>query len=253
MTYLLTSRTNRSSSQSRAPERERSPRRVDTSAGVHANLARRSCRTGGRIAVDMTTWFTADLHFGHANIIDYCGRPFADSTAMNEALIQRWNAHIQPDDTVWVLGDVALGRIDESLRLVGRLNGRKLLLAGNHDRCWDGHGRRAARWTERYVDAGFGSVLQGEVSMTIGDQEVVACHFPYRGDSHEQDRYADRRPADRGAWLLHGHVHGRWRQRGRMVNVGVDAWGCAPIDETTLLGIAAGPNASLGNVIDGID
>lgn len=53
----------------------------------------------------MTTWFTADLHFGHANIINYSGRPFADVTAMNQALIERWNASIHPDDTVWVLGD----------------------------------------------------------------------------------------------------------------------------------------------------
>lgn len=83
----------------------------------------------------MTTWFTADLHFGHANIISYSGRPFADATAMNQALIERWNASIHPDDTVWVLGDVALGRIDETLALVGELNGRKLLLTGNHDRC----------------------------------------------------------------------------------------------------------------------
>jgi len=102
----------------------------------------------------MTTWFTADLHFGHANIINYSGRPFADATAMNQALIERWNDSIHPDDTVWVLGDVALGRIEETLALVGGLNGRKLLLAGNHDRCWAGHGRRAEGWTERYLAAG---------------------------------------------------------------------------------------------------
>ena len=103
----------------------------------------------------MTTWFTADLHFGHANIINYSGRPFADAIAMNQALIERWNASIHPDDTAWVLGDVALGRIDETLALVGELNGRKLLLAGNHDRCWAGHGRRAEGWTERYLASGF--------------------------------------------------------------------------------------------------
>lgn len=27
----------------------------------------------------MTRWFTADLHFGHTNIIRYCERPFADA------------------------------------------------------------------------------------------------------------------------------------------------------------------------------
>ena len=55
---------------------------------------------------------------------------------MNKALIERWNDSVHPDDTVWVLGDVALGRIDETLPLVTELNGRKLLLTGNHDRCW---------------------------------------------------------------------------------------------------------------------
>lgn len=182
----------------------------------------------------MTTWFTADLHFGHANIISYSGRPFADATAMNQALIERWNASIHPGDTVWVLGDVALGRIDETLALVGELNGRKLLLTGNHDRCWAGHGRRAEGWTERYLAAGFAEVRQGQTHVDVGDRQVLACHFPYRGDSHDHDRFVEHRPVDQGAWLLHGHVHERWRQRGRMINVGVDAWACSPVCEATL-------------------
>jgi calcineurin-like phosphoesterase family protein len=191
----------------------------------------------------MTTWFTADLHFGHANIINYSGRPFADVTAMNQALIERWNASIHPDDTVWVLGDVALGRIDETLALVGELNGRKLLLAGNHDRCWAGHGRRSEGWTERYLAAGFVEVHQGQTHVKVGNHRVLACHFPYRGDSHDHDRFVEQRPVDQGAWLLHGHVHERWRQRGRMINVGVDAWGYGPVDESTLEAlIHDGPN-----------
>jgi len=39
----------------------------------------------------MTTWFTADLHLGHRNIIEYCNRPFADVDEMNRALIANWN------------------------------------------------------------------------------------------------------------------------------------------------------------------
>jgi calcineurin-like phosphoesterase family protein len=190
----------------------------------------------------MTTWFTADLHFGHANIIEYCGRPFADAASMNEALIERWNGCVHTDDTVWVLGDVALGRIDETLQLVGGLNGRKVLLAGNHDRCWAPHGKRAEGWTERYLAAGFAEVRQGQMNLTVGRRRIVACHFPYRGDSHDHDRYVAERPVDKGDWLLHGHVHERWRQRGRMINVGVDAWDCRPVDEATLVSlIDAGP------------
>jgi|JI10StandDraft_1071094.scaffolds.fasta_scaffold43416_4 calcineurin-like phosphoesterase family protein len=190
----------------------------------------------------MTTWFTSDLHFGHANIIEYSGRPFADVEQMNEALIERWNDAVQPDDVVWVLGDVAMGRIAETLPLVTRLAGRKHLLAGNHDRCWDGHGSKAVEWTQRYLDAGFSEIHQGAISMTVGGHVVLACHFPYRGDSQPMDRYPEARPTDAGAWLLHGHVHEQWRQHERMINVGCDAWDCRPVDEATLAQlIDAGP------------
>jgi calcineurin-like phosphoesterase family protein len=63
---------------------------------------------------------------------------------------------------------------------------------------------------------------------------VLACHFPYRGDSHDQDRYVEHRPVDEGAWLLHGHVHERWRVLDRMINVGVDVWDYRPVSEATL-------------------
>jgi hypothetical protein len=35
----------------------------------------------------VTIWFTADLHLGHRNIVDYCNRPFRDVEAMNDALM----------------------------------------------------------------------------------------------------------------------------------------------------------------------
>ncbi len=190
----------------------------------------------------MTTWFTADLHFGHANIIQYCARPFVDVDSMNDALIDGWNSSVNPADTVWVLGDVALGRIDDTLELVGELYGHKVLLAGNHDRCWFGHGSKAARWDERYLDAGFAEVQQGEINIAVGRRSVLASHFPYRGDSHDHDRYIEHRPVDRGEWLLHGHVHERWQQRGRMINVGVDAWDYRPASEAEVDAlIEAGP------------
>ena len=191
----------------------------------------------------MATWFTADLHLGHTNIIEYSRRPFADATSMNQALIERWNAAVHPADTVWVLGDVALGRIDETLALVGVLHGHKLLLAGNHDRCWAGHGRKADGWTERYLDAGFEEVHQGHIRVAVDGRSVLASHFPYRGDSHDHDRYVEQRPVDQGEWLLHGHVHERWRQRGRMINVGVDAWNHRPVSETEIAALVSdGPS-----------
>jgi calcineurin-like phosphoesterase family protein len=83
--------------------------------------------------------------------------------------------------------------------------------------------------------AGFAEVHQGQTHVSVGNRWVLACHFPYRGDSHDHDRFVEQRPVDQDAWLLHGHVHERWRQRGRMINVGVDAWQCAPVDQSTLV------------------
>ncbi len=190
----------------------------------------------------MTTWFTADLHLGHRNIIDYCNRPFRDVEAMNNALIENWNESIAAEDTVWVVGDFALGKIADTLPMAQSLHGRKILIAGNHDRCWAGHGRRADGWTERYLDAGFDEIVQGSTRVDVGGTSVVVCHFPYRGDSQHRDRFIEHRPADKGGWLLHGHVHDRWAQQGRMINVGVDATGYCPVDSAIIAGIIrAGP------------
>jgi len=190
----------------------------------------------------VATWFTADLHFGHVNIIRYCDRPFADIKEMDSTLISRWNQTVGDDDTVWVLGDLALGSINHGMAIIGSLRGRKLLLAGNHDRCWYGHGRRAKGWAERYLDAGFAEVHQGTVPLVVGGTEVDANHFPYRGDSHDQDRYLEHRPVDHGGWLLHGHVHESWGQQGRMINVGVDVCDYRPISEQAIADVmAAGP------------
>ena len=70
--------------------------------------------------------------------------------------------------------------------------------------------------------------------MTVGYREVLICHLPYQGDSGETERYARFRPADEGMWMLHGHVHERWRQQGRMVNVGVDVWDFTPVPEEVI-------------------
>jgi calcineurin-like phosphoesterase family protein len=183
----------------------------------------------------MTTHFTADLHFGHQNIIRYCDRPFPNAAVMDEALIDNWNDVVADGDTVWVLGDFALGRIADTLPLAARLRGHKILVAGNHDRCWAGHGPRADAWVDRYLDAGFDEIIQGSTSVDLDGTDVLVSHFPYVGDSHDHDRFVEHRPTDTGSWLLHGHVHERWAQCGHMINVGVDVNGYRPIDAATLL------------------
>lgn len=185
----------------------------------------------------MATWYTADLHFGHENIIRHCNRPFPDADAMDAALVERWNEAVAPADTVWLLGDVALST--KKLGLVAHLRGHKILVAGNHDSCWEGH-KRWRRATRAYTDAGFEKVLtsgqlKGWPLGRLGNgPQANLSHLPYRGDSHDEDRYADRRPDDDGLPLLCGHVHERWKISGRQINVGVDVWDYRPVAEATL-------------------
>jgi calcineurin-like phosphoesterase family protein len=45
-------------------------------------------------------WFTADTHFHHAAVIDYCKRPFSSVEEMDEAMVAAWNARVSKTDIV---------------------------------------------------------------------------------------------------------------------------------------------------------
>lgn len=191
-------------------------------------------------------WFTSDLHIGHANIIKHSDRPFVDVGQMNAGLVALWNSVVSPEDEVWVIGDIDMGQIDESFRYLAQLVGHKHLVLGNHDRPFkDVHDRYG--WAEVYRDrAGFVELHRGEVELDLADGTTVRlCHFPYEGDSGDRDRFVEHRPEDDGRWLLHGHVHEKWRQRGRMINVGVDVWAGLPVSEDRLVEMIEAGEADL--------
>ena len=185
----------------------------------------------------METWFTADEHHGHANIIRHCGRPFAGTAEMTAEIVARHNARVAGGDLVYHLGDFAWGTDDPGAirALLDQLNGRHVLVAGNHDACSEVH-RRWQRGARRYFEAGFEDVVTDAMVIQHDDLgRVLLGHFPPLVGS-EDDRYAAHRPTHlRGArFQLCGHVHERWAARlfpgvGLAVNVGVDRWAFAPV------------------------
>lgn len=180
-------------------------------------------------------WFTSDTHFSHSRIIEYCNRPFGNVEEMNQAIVDRFNSVIQPEDTLYHLGDVALGKMDESLSWVNKINGHKILLAGNHDRLWPWFkGQNHEMWHHKYVEAGFEAVHLGTGQVEIWRQRFLMCHFPYVGDSRESDRYVQHRPVDNGIPLIHGHTHSAAKYSESLagttqIHVGVDAWNFYPV------------------------
>lgn len=187
----------------------------------------------------MTTWFTSDVHLGHANICAYSGRPFDSVDEMNEKIVTGWNETVKNADYVYVLGDLCMGKMDITLPVAGLLQGRKILLPGNHDRVHPQFAgkKTVGHWESRYREvAGIERILGLQPRIAIGHHLAVkACHFPYSGDhTGEEDRYTELRPKDSGELLVHGHVHDAWRQNGRMFNVGLDAWGGHILSEDEL-------------------
>ena len=185
----------------------------------------------------ITRWFTADQHFGHFNIIKFCDRPFVDVDEMNEVMVARWNEVVKPDDVVYHLGDIAMGDKAERLEYISRLNGHIILYPGNHDSCWEGWSKYSPAKEQLYLDAGIGAIAQGTDYMDIGDCTVALNHFPYYGDSGEEDRFNWYRPVDNGDWLIHGHIHEIRKVEARMINVGVDVWDFYPVHESTIIEI----------------
>ncbi|MBN9610166.1 MAG: hypothetical protein BGO26_02265 [Actinobacteria bacterium 69-20] len=196
-------------------------------------------------------FFTSDTHFGHQNIIRYCARPYDDVDRMNDDLVERASNLLADGDMLWHLGDVALGPLTETLPHLGRIPAAVTLVAGNHDRCHPCNGARGERFIEVYRErCRLSDLILTNTTLTLSTGTTVnVSHFPYADttlDGHEDrhgevihDRFAPWRPADDGSWLLCGHVHGSWRQSGRMINVGVDAWGGTPVSEDAIAELIA--------------
>lgn len=82
-------------------------------------------------------FFTSDLHFGHEHIIQFNHRPFRNVTEMNRQLISNYNAVVQPEDTVYLLGDLSFQiSVEKANALIAQLNGKKHLILGNHDKSY---------------------------------------------------------------------------------------------------------------------
>jgi calcineurin-like phosphoesterase family protein len=155
----------------------------------------------------MAVFFTSDTHFGHGGALGLYRRPFASVAAMNEALVERWNEAVGPDDVVWHLGDFAIRQHPPVVvELVARLNGRKHLVAGNND-------PPATQELEGWES------VQSYLEIEADGVSLVLCHYPFRSW----------RSMGKGWVNLHGHSHGRLKPLPRQFDVGVDVWGFRPV------------------------
>lgn len=142
-------------------------------------------------------YFCSDLHFNHENILKYEPetRPFETVEEMNEILIKNWNSVVTSEDTVYVLGDFFMGKIDKIPEILNRLNRKEIILIpGNHDTK-----NRLAAYKE------FGITVKDSLLDHIRYKGLnfMLCHFPI-----ENQELFNMMTVNNGECiLLYGHIH----------------------------------------------
>ena len=147
-------------------------------------------------------FLVSDTHFGHAGVCRFTHpddatvklRPWTDPDEMDEHLVRVWNERVRPQDKVYHLGDVVINR--RALKTLGRLNGDKVLIRGNHDIFPDVEYREYFRELRAY------HVMNG----------MILSHIPV----HEAS-------LGRFGVNIHGHLHATRVKRAQGINADTGA------------------------------
>jgi calcineurin-like phosphoesterase family protein len=166
------------------------------------------------------TFVGADLHLGHRGIIPKCRHRFCNVQEMNETIIKNWNEMVRPQDIVYHLGDLCLGRRNGGpLSWLERLNGQKVLIAGNHDRRIPSH------------------LMTPYETIQVNEFKFFLVHNPHDA------------PADWDGWVIHGHNH-RFRPfldvKNKRINVSAEQTLYRPVSLAFLINLIKGLGTNNG-------
>jgi calcineurin-like phosphoesterase family protein len=146
-------------------------------------------------------YYIADCHFFHGALNHKMDRRgFETEEAMNEYMIEKWNAKVKKKDEVVILGDFSLGGVEETKVVLDRLQGKLHLILGNHDRVMENKKMDLSRfvWVKRYAE------------LSDNNRKVILCHYPimcYNGQYRLDKKGCPK------TYMLYGHVHDTFDQR----------------------------------------
>lgn len=132
-------------------------------------------------------YYTADLHFGHANVIRFDKRPFASAEEMDRILIANWNSRVTDRDIVYIAGDLIYKSEKPAEWYLEQLRGIKYLVVGNHE--------KAVLESEKARSCF--EAIDKMMHITDGKHQICMCHFPIV----EWNGYF------RGHYHIFGHIH----------------------------------------------
>ena len=154
----------------------------------------------------MKKYFTSDWHLNETRIKDFNPffRPFETVEEQNKTIIDNMNKFVKKDDLLYVLGDVAMD--EQGVSLLEKINcENRILIAGNYD-------TDKLDKLKKYFKE-----VREDMNVKVGDLDCYLNHYP--------TKYVDDR------FNITGHIHGLWKVKPNMVNVGVDAWHFRPVSE----------------------
>lgn len=134
----------------------------------------------------MKKLYIGDTHLGHRNIIRLDNRPFSSVEEMDEFIIAEWNKRAAPDDEVYIDGDFSWYGVEKTNEILSRLNGKKILIRGNHDKI------------NRTNAPNFDMILGEKTTIRDGGYKVIINHTPelfYVGDTRDD------------VVMLYAHLH----------------------------------------------
>jgi len=142
---------------------------------------------------------------------------------MDEVLLKNWNATVQPQDTIYILGDLLFRNAVPANEFLQQLNCKKHLLIGNHDKSWMNKADLS-----RYFES-----VERMMEISYGSHKITLYHYPMMTWNG----------VTKHGYMIHGHIHNNTeadyfsliRKLPNLLNAGVEINNYKPVSFNDLL------------------
>lgn len=175
-------------------------------------------------------YLTSDFHLGHNKDFVYEPRGFTSPAEMENAILSNYIQTINPEDDVYILGDILVGNdltLEEGINRLNQLPGRIHLVRGNHD--------SNKRWSA-YQEMCTWNLIEASNAIYLDYKKYhfYLSHYPAITSNNDYDK-----PLRQRLLSLCGHTHtaDKWADadKGYIYHCEVDAHGCKPVSLDSII------------------